>query len=107
MYPMDTSYGTTLEDRMVTITLRLYRMPIEIHSFDVRAAITNDDSGKSIKNSFRFYKDGGGGYCNMQLFRSKELWNLESLSVTIDLKIYFVEWADDVDETKKAIILQR
>ena len=100
--PMD-KYHTKIQDRDVMIALYLYKQPFECNDIYVDCTVVDNGSGRQYKDEFVF---DGEGWSGLYMFKSTELWNIQSLSVTVELEIIDIAWKIGVDEaTKNSILL--
>ena len=106
IYPMGIYIGESMESRMTTLTLCLYHMPVEIKKLNVTLTVIDDHLNETKEREFVLYKDGGGPYCNLDVFPSEDLFDIKSLSLSFDLRINGVAWIENVADATKDMILQ-
>ena len=87
--PMGGDPDIEMDKQFVCIYLYLYDMPREIESIQVELDVIDDHTGKEYKNIFDY--DAGSDSRQMsrfELFPSKDLFDIESLSLKVKLEIF-------------------
>ena len=81
-------------------------MPVEIKSFNVLMTIIDDYIDEERTAFWIYHKDMDIRYNGLGLFSCDQLSVIESLSLTVNLKVTDVIWEKNVDEAMKQRIFQ-
>ena len=106
MIPMGLDSRLPMDERYVTVELLLYHMPVEIKTIKVRVSCRDNHSWNKRYEDIYYYNDGQSNYMLDPLFPSKDLMDIESLKLQLELEITFVEWNEGVEDLRKAIIVK-
>ena len=98
VYPMGLyrHYGREMKDRMVSVALWLHKPCQVVDGFEFECIVTSDcnNETKSIEGAY----PSDINDCDCVLFKSTELWNIESLTINVKLNIAKIDGNDSFFE---------